>query len=196
MAFNVNEFITGYMERDGYRPNLFDVWIKNIPNLNFPLDFPLKAKASSLPASTIGTARVGYFGRNAKFAGNRSFSNWTTTFVLDENDFAGSSGAFTVYGIRASFERWSAKINKHIGNTRNSNQVDPVNYFSNLQVNLYGKDGGIPIQNYIIYYAFPVSISPIQLDWGANDRIAEFSVTFAYQWWEKYNALSQTSIRL
>jgi hypothetical protein len=31
---------------------------------------------------------------------------------------------------------------------------------------------------------FPIDISPIELDWGANDSIEEYAVTFAYQWWE------------
>jgi hypothetical protein len=30
---------------------------------------------------------------------------------------------------------------------------------------------------------FPVDISPIDLDWGTNDSIEEYSVTFAYQYW-------------
>ena len=30
---------------------------------------------------------------------------------------------------------------------------------------------------------FPVDLSPIDLDWGSNDSIEEFSVTFAYQYW-------------
>jgi len=31
---------------------------------------------------------------------------------------------------------------------------------------------------------FPIDIGPIELDWGANDQIEEYQVTFAYQWWE------------
>jgi hypothetical protein len=35
---------------------------------------------------------------------------------------------------------------------------------------------------------FPVDIAPIDLDWGSNDTIEEYSVTFAYQYWT--NAVS------
>jgi hypothetical protein len=31
---------------------------------------------------------------------------------------------------------------------------------------------------------FPTDITPIDVDWGSNDTIEEFSVTFSYQWWE------------
>jgi len=27
-------------------------------------------------------------------------------------------------------------------------------------------------------------VAPIDLDWGSNDAIEEYSITFAYQWWE------------
>jgi hypothetical protein len=30
---------------------------------------------------------------------------------------------------------------------------------------------------------FPVDVAPIDLDWGSNDSIEEYSVTFAYQYW-------------
>lgn len=174
MAFNVNEFITGYMEYDGFRPNLFDISFSNF----ISGETVLKAKSSSVPASSIGSAKTSYFGRTSKFAGNRSFPNWTATFILDEKDFA--------FGIRGQFETWMARINKHQLNQRANASVSPTvgSYFSNINLTLYSKNNVINTK-YIIWYAFPISVSPIQLDWGANDTIAEFSVTFAYQWWEK-----------
>jgi len=30
---------------------------------------------------------------------------------------------------------------------------------------------------------FPIDITPIDLDWGSNDTIEEFTVTFQYQYW-------------
>jgi len=36
---------------------------------------------------------------------------------------------------------------------------------------------------------FPVDVSPIDVDWAANDTIEEFSVTLAYQWWESVEDL-------
>jgi len=31
---------------------------------------------------------------------------------------------------------------------------------------------------------FPLDLAPIDLDWGSNDAIEEFTCTFAYQFWE------------
>jgi hypothetical protein len=47
----------------------------------------------------------------------------------------------------------------------------------------YGKDGSIKAQ-YQMIKCFPIDIGAIPLDWGANDQIAEFSVTFALNWWQ------------
>ena len=43
---------------------------------------------------------------------------------------------------------------------------------------------GFIAKKYRFVGMFPVDVSPIDLDWGTNDSIEEFSVTFAYQWWE------------
>jgi len=47
----------------------------------------------------------------------------------------------------------------------------------------YGKTGS-SIKNYNFVGIFPIDISAIDLDWGSNDAIEEFTVTFAYQYWE------------
>jgi hypothetical protein len=31
---------------------------------------------------------------------------------------------------------------------------------------------------------FPQDVSPIDVDWGSNDTIEEFTITLSYQWWE------------
>ena len=31
---------------------------------------------------------------------------------------------------------------------------------------------------------FPTDLSAIDVDWGSNDTIEEFTVTLSYQWWE------------
>jgi hypothetical protein len=40
------------------------------------------------------------------------------------------------------------------------------------------------IKTYKFIGLFPNDLAPIDLDWGNNDAIEEYSVTFAYQWWE------------
>jgi T4-like virus tail tube protein gp19 len=175
MAFNVTEFRSN-MIGDGARPNLFSV------TLTFPTfatggaaagqKTTFMAKASQLPGSTIGTVPVFYFGRELKFAGNRTFPDWTLQIINDE-DFL----------IRNSLESWMNSINSHAGNLRNAAANFPTGYTSEAVVTQYGKDG-VTLKNYRFVGLFPVDIAPIDLDWGSNDTIEEFGVTFAYQWWE------------
>ena len=51
----------------------------------------------------------------------------------------------------------------------------------------YGKAGGenaTPISTYRFEGLFPTEVSTIELGWDTNDTIEEFTVTFAFDWWE------------
>jgi hypothetical protein len=181
MAFNVNDFRQN-MNFDGARPNLFDVRISYPAALigaisGYSAAAPKSEfliKSAQLPGSTLGTVSVNYFGRELKFAGNRTFQDWTVTVINDE-DFA----------IRAAMESWMSQINSHVGNTRYVTGNSPLGYGGEALVSQYGKTGtsGGPIKKIKIVGMFPIDLSPIDLDWGSNDAIEEFSVTFAYQYW-------------
>ena len=70
-------------------------------------------------------------------------------------------------------------------------QHTPYQYFENELPNIikkahsqYGKvNAATPIRTYEFVGVFPVDLSEITLDWGDNDTIEEFTVTFAYQYW-------------
>mgnify|MGYP006297085859 CR=1 FL=1 len=174
MAFNVAEFRSN-MVGDGARPNLFSV------SLIFPglvVDGTLAgqkttfmAKAAQLPGSSIGTVPVYYFGREMKFAGNRTFPDWTLQIINDE-DFV----------IRNALEGWMNSINSHQGNLRNTAATTPTSYTTEASVTQFGKTGN-SLKKYDFVGLFPIDIAPIDLDWGSNDTIEEYSVTFAYQYW-------------
>lgn len=175
MAFNVAEFRAN-MVGDGARPNLFQV------SMTFPTfttdgvgagqALTFMAKAAQLPGATLGTVPMYYFGRELKFVGNRSFADWTITVINDEN-----------FKVRRAFESWMNGINAHAGNIRTGAALSPAGYSSDSVVNQYDKAGNV-IKSYKFVGAFPVDLSPIDLDWGSNDSIEEFTLTLAYQWWE------------
>ena len=175
MAFNVTEFRANLVG-DGARPNLFQV------SMTFPTFandavgagqlLTFTAKAAQLPGSTLGTVPMYYFGRELKFVGNRSFADWTITIINDEN-----------FRVRKALESWMNGINAHAGNVRNGAALSPTSYSSDAKVNQFDKAGNI-IKSYNFVGAFPVDLSPIDLDWGSNDSIEEFTITLAYQWWE------------
>jgi hypothetical protein len=174
MAFNVAEFRAN-MIGDGARPNLFSV------TLTFPTvvtngtaagqKITFMAKAAQLPGSTVGTVPLYYFGRELKFAGNRTFTDWTLQIINDE-DFL----------VRNGLESWMNAINSNEGNVRSSAASNPSNYSVDATVTQYGKTGEA-IKSYTFVGLFPLDIAPIDLDWGSNDTIEEYAATFAFQYW-------------
>lgn len=173
MAFNVNEF-RSQMVGDGARPNLFEVSM-NFPNFANPGNAQQKltfmCKTAQLPGSTVNTVPVQYFGRELKFAGNRVFQDWTISVINDE-DFV----------VRNAFERWMNGMNSHSLNIRNPAAASPAGYTTDATVTQYGKSGN-QLKQYKFVGVFPTDLSPIDVDWGSNDTIEEFTVTLSYQWW-------------
>ena len=174
MAFSVNDF-RSQMQGDGARPNLFEVSMP-FPGFSSPGNAQQKltfmCKSAQLPGSTIGVVPVQYFGRELKFAGNRTFQDWTITIINDE-DFA----------IRNAFERWMNSMNSHSLNVRSPLALTPSSYTVDGDVIQYGKQGDV-LKKYKFLGLFPTDISTIDVDWGSNDTIEEFKVTLSYQWWE------------
>jgi len=174
MAFNVNEF-RSQLVGDGARPNLFEVSMEfpfwAIPG-NASRKFSFMCKTAQLPGSAVNSVPVQYFGRELKFAGNRTFADWSVTVINDE-DFV----------IRNAFERWMNGLNSHNNNIRNPAAQGQLGYTQNAAVRQYGKSGGI-VKEYNFIGVFPTDLSAIDVDWGSNDTIEEFTVNLTYQWWD------------
>lgn len=193
MAFNIQQFRSA-LSLDGARPNLFEV------SLTFPAtvtagaaaartgsdglstseQFRFFCRAAQLPGTTVNAIPVNYFGRELKFAGNRTFPEWTVT-VLNDEDFK----------IRNAFELWLNGLNSHRNNRRDPafRSSAPVpgqangGYTTQATITQFAKTGEA-LKSYRFIGMFPIDVSPIDVDWSANDTIEEYAVTFAYQWWE------------
>lgn len=175
MPFNIQQFRSA-MTLDGARPNLFEV------SMNFPAlaanslgvseQFRFFCRAAQLPGSTVNAVPLNYFGRELKFYGNRTFPEWTVTLLNDED-----------FKVRNAFELWMNGANSHVGNLRNPAFANPWSYTTQSTVTQYAKTGEA-IKSYTFIGMFPIDISPIEVDWAANDTIEEYAVTFAYQWWQ------------
>jgi hypothetical protein len=189
------------MEYDGARPNLFEC------ELTFPFlsrvdgdpqrKFTFMCRAAQLPGTAINSVPMMYFGRELKFAGNRTFPEWTVTIINDE-DFV----------IRKAFERWLNGINSHVENIRDpqfvngqgfgggaggAGTISGAGYQQDAYVTQFAKTGE-SIKGYKFVGLFPIDVSPIDVDWGSNDNIEEYAVTFAYQWWESNDDNPTTDI--
>ena len=79
------------------RPNLFKVSIKSVKTTqSLDSDQEFLVKATQIPASTIAESPINYGGRVIKYAGFRTYANWTTTIINDE-DFAIRNKIQTTY---------------------------------------------------------------------------------------------------
>lgn len=184
MAFNIQQF-RSEMRGDGARPNLFECTLTfpaGVGDVAAPYTF--MARSAQLPGSTVNSIPVNYFGRELKFAGNRTFPEWTVVIINDES-----------FNVRNAFERWLNFINSHAGNLRApSFLTGDGGYQSDGKIVQFGKKGN-RLKKYKFIGMFPIDVSPIEMDWGANDAIEEFSVTFAYQWWESDTTDGQSADR-
>jgi len=188
MPFKINDFKKN-LTYGGARPSLFQVEM-TLPDklgdaVNNGIDgrgltgveekLTFLCKATSIPASKIATIDIPYFGRDVKVAGKRTFATWEIVVINDE-DFL----------IRKAFEHWLAAINGHGTNVRNSGvNAAPSSYESTAYVKQFSK-GPVEsaIRSYKFVNIFPTEVSAIELDWGGQDSIEEFKVTFDYDWWE------------
>ena len=175
MAFSVTEFKTN-LKQGGARPSLFKVIFDYPSGIEEP---PTKAsflvKATTIPASTIGSYDVYYHGKAIKVAGDRTFDTWDTTIFNDED-----------FGIRNTLENWMGSISNHSLNTRNkevfnTSEGDVAKYKSTLKVQQFGKDG-TTLRTYSFKGAWPSALSTINLDW-ATQEIEEFTCTWMYDSW-------------
>jgi len=166
MAFNINEF-KSQLTGGGARPTLFQVQILNpvAPEADFKV--PFMVRAAGIPGSTLGSYEVPYFGRNIKYAGDRTFEDWTVTCINDE-DFI----------VRNGMEAWMNAINTHDSNLR----ALPQDYKSNAIITQYSKDGEA-IRSYVFEGMYPTTVDQIEMDWGTVDTVEEFGVTFQYDFW-------------
>jgi len=169
---NVSSFLT--QVKQGVRPNMFQV------DITFPgtveADQTLVSymcKSAALPASNVGVIEVPFRGRTVKIAGDRTFDNWSATFINDKE-----------MKSRAYFEQWLNQINTHKANT--SAIQDPTAYGRSVVIRQLEKDNspaGSELRSYKLWYAFPISTSAIDLAYDSNDQIEEFSVEFQYSYW-------------
>mgnify|MGYP000720516994 CR=1 FL=1 len=167
------------LKHGGARPSLFKVIFDYPSGITEP---PTKAsflvKATTIPASTIGSYDVFYHGKAIHVAGDRSFDTWDTTIINDED-----------FGIRNSLESWMASISNHTLNTRDKNlfqsndksEGDAAKYKTSLKVTQFSKAGN-DLRTYIFKGAWPSALSTINLDWSSQE-IEEFTCTWMYDSW-------------
>ena len=172
---------------DFARPNLFQV------DLSFPSEVIANAtglsdlgkftvRAANLPSSQMGIVEVPFRGRVLKIAGDRTFEPWTITIMNDSR-----------FSLRNAFEAWVEKIqaaNENITQTSGlGDESDATGYFTDMFVHQLSRDASSSekstiLRSYKFTDVFPSNVSAIDLDFGSNDAVEEFTVELQVQYWQ------------
>jgi T4-like virus tail tube protein gp19 len=135
-------------------------------------------KAAQVPASTVGVIEVPFRGRMLKIAGDRTFEPWTITIHND-----------TSYTLRSYFERWMEAIQIYDENATEFDYgeypaSDPqyLKYMAPMRVTQLDRRGNA-VRSYDFIDVWPSNIAAIDLDYGSNDAIEEYTVELQVQYW-------------
>ena len=161
-TFNVERFKSA-LTNGGARPNQFAV------QMSFPTYVagaqlavaraPFLISVAELPGQTVNPAIVQYRGREVKFVGDRIYAPFTMT-VLNDAEMS----------IRTALEQWMGGMEDYVGKF---GRLQPSEYQRDMQVFQLDRNGNA-LKSYNIANAFPVDLSPVGLDFGANDQIIFF----------------------
>ena len=185
MAKGINDFREKF---GGVRPNRFRV------NISAPtgtavssaaagvadgaVDFEIYCKATSVPGSSIGVIPTPWMGRVVKFSGERTYADWTVQ-VYDASLSSSDS--------RKRFEAWI--------DTMDSRDLHDIRYKLTGSASVHwddiantsgvGEHGDQKFQKSItMVNLFPIDISAMELSYDTVDTFAEYTITFAYDYWE------------
>ena len=168
---NINDF-KSRLKGGGARANQFKV------TLPFPgyasvggetSDMAFLCTATSTPNSTVADVAVAFRGRSLYVAGDRTFDTWTTT-VLNDTDFK----------IYRACERWLNGINNM---TDNEGLTNPSDYQVDAFVDHLDRNGAT-LKSWTFRGLFPTALPGIALNYGTNNDVETFDVTWRYQYFE------------
>lgn len=161
--------------KGGSRPNLFNVTIDNpiiIGTLFAPLpDKDLLCKSAAIPGMTIGMIEIPFRGRSIKVPGDRTYAEWTATFISD--------GAFV---LRKNFETWlnTMKYADYGANPTSLAQTKD-GYYSSINIKQLDAEN-VVTRTYTLKDAFPTDVSAMDVSYDTTDALQEFTVTFQYSY--------------
>jgi hypothetical protein len=162
MGISIEDFKSALT--NGYRPNLYQMEI-----LGMPEKFVFLCKATQIPGKNIGIVEAPYLGMKAKLAGDVTFEDLTVTVIMD-NDFA----------VRNGMELWMETIRA------NEAAIGLESALYKRVGNVVALDNeGEEIAEYTFIGIWPSSIAPVDLSYETNDTLAEYTITFSYDYWTR-----------
>ena len=171
MAFKVTDFKSNLIAGGGgARPSLYKIDINSTTaSLSFSDNANILVKAAALPSNNIAALPVNFGGRAYKLNGFRTFDNWTTTVINDEN-----------MEVRQKIMEWMRIMSGEFDGKRDANHSKTFmdGDATVTQIGVKGDD----LHTYKFYNLWPTALGEITVDWS-SDAIEEYTVEFAYEYW-------------
>lgn len=131
----------------------------------------LLCKTAALPGMSIGIIEVPTRGgRRIKIPGDRTFADWTVTFLSDE-----------AHDLRFAFKTWQEymKTSDYESDVIRADNNTAFDYTADLFVYQLNSAGGVT-RSYKLFECFPTDVGAIDLSFDSTDSLSEFTVTFQY----------------
>lgn len=152
------------------RPNNFYV------DITFPTEVGVTntnirylCKTAAIPAFSVGVVEIPHFGgRKMKVPGDRTFAEWTATFIADEK-----------MQLHKDMEAWLQYIKASDYSQVDLAGSDTNDYQGTISV-IHTDQSGSDLRTYKLENAFPTELAQLDLSYDNFDTIAEYSVTFQY----------------
>ena len=168
----------------GSRPNLFKVQVTGPRATGYNVaSFEYLCRSGSLPSATLGTIEIPMNGgRRLKMGGDRTFTEWTSTVLNDEN-----------FKLRSVMEKWQndiVKTNFEITNTLGNRSAktggaDTDGLYGTVMIYQLKEDGSsVTAGGYRLVNCWPSDISQIDLSYDTTDAVEDFTVTWTYDYYE------------
>ena len=185
--FSVSQFRTAIGA--GSRPNLFKVQVTGPRTTGYEAlsSFEFLCRSGSLPSATLGTIEIPMNGgRRLKMGGDRTFAEWTSTVLNDENfklrsimESWQNDIVKTNYEITASLGNRSAAIGALTAGSTAGGLYGTVQIFQLKEDGSANKGGSYRLVN-----CWPSDISQIDLSYDTTDAVEDFTVTWTYDYFE------------
>jgi hypothetical protein len=161
MGIRIEDFKSAL--KNGYRPNLYQMEI-----IGMPEKFVFLCKATQIPGKNIGIVEAPYLGMKAKIAGDVTYEDLSVTIIMD-TDFA----------VRTALEEWMQTIKA------NEAAIGLESALYKRIGTIVAIEGETELATYDFIGMWPSSIAPVDLSYETNDTLAEYVVTFTFDYWTR-----------
>ena len=175
MAINLQRFMSTMNARPPAMASDFQVKIF-CPKIGSRDELTFRAENVSLPGRSVTTTDVMTVGPQRKMGYSAIYLETAINFILSER-----------YNEKEYFDQWiDAIVGPHRvqrnpgGNRFNAGYYD--DYKGTIEIQNFNESGQ-PTYKTTLIEAFPINISPVQLDWSSGE-ISKLNVTFTYRYYE------------